>query len=118
MNHRPWPVSVIAWLLIAVGVAGSAYHFHELTPQHAFQGANVWIFVVEAVAIVCGYFLLRGKLWARWLALAWITTHFVVSFFDSWNKVAVHAVILLLFAYALFCAEARAYFRRQGTSTD
>lgn len=111
MTRRPIPITIIACLLLLVGVAGSVFHFCELGPHEAFRGANIWIFVVEFVAIVCGAFLLQGKNWARWLAMAWIAFHVVISFFDSGRKVATHVVILLLFAYFLFRSGANAYFR-------
>ena len=115
MNRRPISVTIIACLLLLVGVAGSVFHLRELGLPQAFRGENIWIFVVEFVAIVCGAFLLYGKSWARWLAMVWIAFHVVVSFFDSGRKVATHVVILLLFAYFLFRPEANAYFRRKTT---
>jgi len=113
MNKRPLTVTVIGLLQIVVGTTGFAFHLNEIKPQHALQNGNVWIFVVESVAIVGGVFLLRGNNWARWLTLAWITFHVVFSFFDSPGKVAVHALILVLFAYSLLRPEANAYFRGQ-----
>jgi hypothetical protein len=115
MNKRPVTVSIIGWLLVVVGTTGFIFHLYEVKPQHALQGGNVWIFVVELVAIVSGAFVLRGRNWARWLALAWIAFHVVFSFFNSWHQVAVHGLILLLFAYALFRPEANAYFRLRET---
>ena len=111
MTRRPISITIIACLLLLVGVAGSVFHFRELGPHEAFRGVNIWIFVVEFVAIVCGTFLLQGRNWARWLAMAWIAFHVVISFFDSGRKVATHVVSLLLFAYFLFRSEANAYFR-------
>jgi hypothetical protein len=112
MTRRPISVTIIACLLILLGVAGSIFHFRELGPHEAFRGANIWIFVVEFVAIVCGAFLLQGKNWARWLTMAWIAFHVVISFFDSGSKVVTHVVILLLFAYFLFRPESNMFFRR------
>ena len=37
----------------------------------------------SSLAIVCGVFLLRGHNWARWLALAWIAFHVVLSAFHA-----------------------------------
>jgi hypothetical protein len=116
MNRRPISITIIACLLLVVGVAGSIFHLRELGLQQAFRGENIWIFVVEFVAIVCGALLLQGKNWARWLAIAWIASHVFVSFFDSGRKVATHVVILLLFAYFLFRPEANGYFRRKETA--
>ena len=108
---RPLSVTIIGVLLIVVGVGGFAFHLHDATPRHALQGENVWILAVELVAIACGIFLLRGKNWARWLAMAWIAFHVVISFFNAWRQVAVHSVILLLFAFCLFQSGANIYFR-------
>jgi hypothetical protein len=57
--------------------------------------------------------MLRGNNWARWLALAWIAFHVVVSFFHSLQEVVVHSLLFMLIAYFLFSPEARAYFRHR-----
>jgi hypothetical protein len=111
VNKRPLSVTIVGLLQIAVGTTGFAFHLNEIKLQHAFQGGNVWIFVIESVAIVGGTLLLRGNDWGRWVTLAWITFHVVFSFFDSLGKVAGHAMILVLFAYVLFRPEANTFFR-------
>jgi hypothetical protein len=54
--------------------------------------------------------MLRGQNWARWLATGWIAFHVIVSFYHPWPQVAFHAVLLLVFAYFLFRAQANRYF--------
>lgn len=115
MNKRPVTVTIMGWLLIAVGVAGSAFHLNELK-QNAFRAENAWIFVVESVVIICGAFVLRGNNWARWLTLTWMASHVVISFWDSWQKVLAHVVFLVLMTYIFFRPEARAYFRQSETT--
>lgn len=115
MKKRPLSVTIIGWLLTAVGVFGFAYHFHEAGVHNAFRGENVWILALEIAALASGVFILRGNNWARWLALAWMGFHVAVSFLDSWQKVAVHAIFFVLIAYCLFHAGAREYFRRSET---
>ena len=116
MNKRPLTVTIIGLLLAVVGLAGFAFHLYEIKPQHALEGGNIWIFVVEVVAIVAGVFVLRGNNWARWLAVGWIAFHVAFSFLNSLRQVAVHSLILLLFACLLFRPEANAYFRRRETT--
>lgn len=116
MNKRPLAVTIIGWLMVTVGVTGFAFHLIEIKPQNVFHGENVWIFVVELVAVVSGVFVLRGSNWARWVALAWMAFHVAISFFDSWQKVSVHIVLLALIAYILFRAEARVYFGHSETA--
>jgi hypothetical protein len=115
MSKRPLTVTIIGWLLVVVGVAASAFHLNELG-QNAFRGATAWIFVVELVVIVSGVFVLRAANWARWLAVTWIGAHVVISFLNSWGQVAVHALILFLFACFLFRPESNAYFRKSETN--
>ena len=37
--------------------------------------------LTELLAMVSGAFMLRGHNWARWLALAWIIFHVILSIF-------------------------------------
>ena len=112
MKKRPLTVTIIGWLLIAVGVGASAFHLNELR-QNAFHGANAWIFIVELVVIVCGVFVLRGNNWARWLAVVWIGAHVIISFLNSWGHGAVHVLILFLLTCFLFRPESNAFFRNR-----
>ena len=108
MNRRPIAVTILAYLLIVMGAIGIAYHFGEFksTPPSEY----LLVLFVRLLAIVCGVFLLRGKSWARWLAMAWIAFHVVVSYFHSMREVAMHAVILVVFAVVLFMPAANRYF--------
>jgi hypothetical protein len=111
VNKRPITVTILACVLIAAGAVGLAYHFTEFKAPNAVHSELVWIEFVRLLAIVSGVFMLRGRDWARWLALAWIAFHVAISFFNSVREVAVHAVILALFAYFLLRPEAWRYFR-------
>jgi hypothetical protein len=117
MVKRPLQVTILGWLHIAVGVLGSAVHGKELATQPAFQADSVWVVLVSILAVVAGVFMLRGHNWARWLAMAWMAFHVIVSVFHSMRDVAIHMVLLVLFAYLLFRPEATAYFRGGETRT-
>jgi len=110
MNKRPFAVTIIGWIFIAAGAIGLAYHLTEIKPHQPFPVEDVWIFLLRVVAIVSGVFMLRGRNWARWLALAWIAFHVVLSFFHSIHQVLVHGLLFVLIGYVLFRPEARAYF--------
>jgi hypothetical protein len=111
---RPISVTLIAWLLILTGAAGIAYHITDLTSWHPFPYGNIAILLVRALAILAGVYLLRGSNWARWLAIIWIAFHVGISFFNSWSQVAVHTVVLAIFAYVLLRPAATAYFHPQN----
>ncbi len=80
----------------------------------AFHFDVVGIELIRLLAVVSGIFMLRGRNWARWLALAWIGFHVVLSFFHSLSQTAVHAVFFAVIAWCLFHAAAERYFRVRG----
>lgn len=110
MKKRPLAVTILSWLLIVVGLVGLVYHAQELDLRQPFQNDTVWVELVRVLAIVSGIFMLRGRNWARLLAMAWIAFHVVISIFHSWSQVAMHALILLVFAFFLFRPAANRYF--------
>jgi hypothetical protein len=113
MNKRPISVTIVAALYLMVGAVGFAVHGREALVRHAFQYDDAFIELTELIAIVCGVFLLQGRNWARWLALAWIAFHLAFSFFDSPQKAAIHGLFMVLIAYFLFRPDARSYFQRR-----
>ncbi len=116
LMKRPLSVTLIALLLMLSGVAGIVYHITDVKAWHPFPYEYIAILLVRVLAILAGIYLLRGSDWARWVALLWITFHLVISFFNDWSQVAVHAVVLAIFAYVLLRPAASAYFRRQRTA--
>src|SRR5262245_58672368 len=113
MKRRPLIVSIVGWLFIATGTIGLVYHLSDVKMSRPFQSELAWISLVRVLAIISGVYLLLGRSWARWLALAWITFHVVISFFHSWQQVVVHVLFFVLVAYCLHRPEARAYFDRR-----
>ena len=113
MKKRPLAISILSCVFLAAGAIGFVYHLTDFKAQQPFPYELVWISAVRLAAIVCGVFMLRGNNWARWLALAWIAFHVVVSFFLSLQQVVVHSLLFLLIAYFLFRPEAGAYFRHR-----
>ena len=102
VERRPLSVTLIGLAYLAAGAAGLLYHFREFAP---------WVMTVRAAAVVCGVFLLRGKNWARCLAVAWMAYHVVLGFYHSPVQAAVHAVFLALIIWGLYRAPAARYFR-------
>lgn len=105
-TRRPISVLVIACLYLAVGCIGFVFHFRELRHPD-----GVSIELTEGLAILAGVFMLRGKNWARWLALAWMAFHVILSAFGAFRELAMHTIIFAGIAWLLFRADARRYFR-------
>jgi hypothetical protein len=103
----PLPVIIISLALIVSGAAGLVFHLNDF---------NVWISLVRLIAVVCGVFMLRADNWARWLSLAWIAFHVILSIFHSPLQLGVHILVFAAFAYFLFRPRTNEYFR--GTMPD
>ena len=109
MNKRPDLVTAIGFVFIAVGAIEIAYHLIGF--RHPFQNDVLWVCLVNLIAVVSGIYILRGSSWARWLTLAWIAYHVILSSFHSFGKLAVHGILFAVFAYFLFRPNVTKYFR-------
>ncbi|HEX6822393.1 MAG TPA: hypothetical protein VF123_10085 [Candidatus Sulfotelmatobacter sp.] len=101
---------VVSALLIVAGAAGLIFHLADLKGAHAVSYDLVLVSFVRLMAVVIGMFMLTGRNWARWLAMAWITFHVIVSAFHPVGELAVHLVLFGVFAVALFHRAAAQYF--------
>jgi hypothetical protein len=109
MNKRPLSVTIIGCIFIAAGIVGFAYHvteFRTLPPLEYF-----WVCLLRLLALLGGVFVLRGKNWARWLVLAWLAYHVVLSAFHPLAELIMHGVLLAVIAFLLLRPRASAYFR-------
>ncbi|MCU1261762.1 MAG: Quinone oxidoreductase, partial [Bryobacterales bacterium] len=91
-----------------------AYHFTGIQAGGAFQYDVVWAEVVELLAIIAGAFMLRGHNWARWLALAWMAFHVVLSAFHAFREFAIHCLFCAVIAWLLFRPKVARYFHPAG----
>jgi hypothetical protein len=110
-NHRPVAVTILAWLYIGVGTVGFFAHLTELHARNAFRFDGIWIELTELAAVLCGSFMLRGHNWARWLAVAWIALHVVLSGLEAFRGFVVHCLFCAAIAWILFRPDAGRYFR-------
>jgi hypothetical protein len=110
-NMRPVSVTILAWVYIAVGAIGFVSHLSEIHPSSAFQYDGIWIEAVEVLAIVCGTFMLRRHNWTRWLAIAWMAFHVVLSAFGAFHEFAIHALLCATITWLVFRPPAVRYFR-------
>jgi hypothetical protein len=111
-NKQPLSVTILGYVYIGVGSIGFVYHLREILARHAFHYDDLLVELTEFVAIVCGAFMLRGHTFARWIALAWIAFHVVLSAFHPFHEFAIHCLLCVAIAWVLFRPEAARYFRR------
>ena len=105
---RPFEVVVAGWLFILVGISSTVHHLWGAS----FDRWTLLIILVGLAAIMGGIFLLRGARWARWLLLAWLAVHVVISAFNSLSLLLQHVVLLIVFGYVLLGPPTRKYFQR------
>lgn len=118
MKKRPLSVLIISCLFLASGAVGVVHHLTEFKISKPLESDLVWPSLVVLLAIVSGTFMLLGRNWARWLALAWIAFHAVISFFHSMQQAVVHGLLFVLIAYFLFRPDVRAYFNPREAASD
>ncbi len=110
-KKRPLSVIIISCVYILAGAIGFAYHFTEFLAPNPFQYDIVGIALVRLTAVVCGVYMLLGHNWARWVALAWIALHVILSAFHSLPQFAIHCLFLAVITWFLFRPEVTRYFR-------
>lgn len=106
----PITVTILAWLYIAVGALSTAAHYADFRTHRPMVNEVVWITALGAAAVIAGVFMLSGRNWARWLAVAWIGAHVAISAIPPRHGLLVHSAMLVLFSYLLFRRPAREYF--------
>ena len=104
---RPLQVTITGGLFIVAGLVGLVYHLSERPLDHWI----VLISIIRIIAVVGGVFLLIGHNWARWLMLAWLAFHVVVSAFHSLSEFMSHVVLLMIVGYALLGPLTSKYFQ-------
>ena len=110
VKQRPLSITLISFLFIIAGAVGIIYHASELkdvaTPEVSL------VLFVRLLAIIGGIFTLRGANWARWLLLAWIIYHVILSFFHSTAEVIMHFILAIVVVVSLFHPKANSYFKK------
>jgi hypothetical protein len=114
MKGRPLPVIIVSILFIISGVAGIVYHLKEFFEPGAELYELLWIQLVRVLAIVCGILLLIPVNWARWLAIAWLMYHIVISALHSTPEMIAHIVFLLVVIVLLYMPESSVFFRKKN----
>ena len=113
-KRRPLSIVLFGLLFIVTGSAGLVYHLADFNPRHPFQPELILVSLVRILAIVGGLFLLLGHNWARWLLIAWMAFHVIISFPHP-QQLIVHGLLFALLLYILFRPPASAFFQNAKT---
>ncbi|MEW6511044.1 MAG: hypothetical protein AB1428_08820 [Bacteroidota bacterium] len=101
MCKQPLSHIVLGWLFILAGAVGFAYHATEINVQAPLDPQLILALTVRLIAIAGGIFLLRGAGRTRWLPIAWMAYHAIVSAFHSLDEPGFHVGILAIVSYFL-----------------
>src|SRR5258705_11828577 len=102
MKNRPLAVIIVSVLFIITGCVGFVYHIKDLFESNARPNELIWILFLRILAVVCGLLLLFRISWARWLAIAWLAYHILISAFNSTSEMIAHVVFLIIVSVLLF----------------
>lgn len=113
MRKRPLSITAVGLLFLVTGIVTFGFHLSRSWGRDAMQPDMLLVLSISLLALVAGIFMLAGSNWARWLALAWLAFHVVISALNSWRETAVHALLLALIAWLLLRPEAARWFTHQ-----
>ena len=113
MKDRPLPVIIVSVLFILAGCVGFVYHVREFSEPNNNLYELIWILILRILAIVCGILLLFRINWARWVTIAWLIYHIIISAFNSTSEMIAHIVFLILVSVLLFLPVSSAYFQNK-----
>jgi ABC-type uncharacterized transport system permease subunit len=110
MKTCPPTITLLSFLFVAIGVISTAVHVWQFKIVRPTFLEEVGVYAIGALAVVAGIYMLRGRNWARWLALGWICLHVIVAAFNQPIGLVIHVVFVALLAWLLFRRESQQWF--------
>jgi hypothetical protein len=114
MPRRPLSITIISWLFILFGsialVGGVVRGGGSDLVSHWY------VHLSRLLQIVAGVFMLYGRNWARWLLVAWIAFHIIISALHSALFLLMHVLIFSVILFFVFRRQASRYFNAEGVS--
>jgi uncharacterized membrane protein len=107
-------VTILSWIYIVMGTVGFIYHLRDFSKYSPFHSDVLLVASIRILAVVAGYFMLHGRNWARWTAILWIAAHVVLSFYNSWQQVTMHAFFFAIITLLLTRPAANDFFRNSS----
>lgn len=119
MKDRPLSITIIGWFFIISGCIALLSALLPMgdatTAERVADFKSHWmVHLAHLAQLVSGLFMLRGHNWARWLLVAWIAFHIVISALHSFLQLALHVIIFSVILFFLFRRPAAEYFASRG----
>ena len=113
VKSRPLPILIVAILFIIVGIVGFSSHIKDFFVPSETLYEIVLVQLLRVFAFFCGILLLRANNSGRWLSIAWILSHIVISAFHSTSETIAHIVLLIVVSILLFLPSSSTYFQKK-----
>jgi hypothetical protein len=110
MRKRPLSITAVGLLFLLTGAIAFGFHLWRGWSRGEIRSDVLLVLAVSLLAVVAGIFMLLGSNWARWLALAWLAFHVVISALNSWRETVMHALLFALIAWLLLRPQAGQWF--------
>jgi hypothetical protein len=129
MKKRPTPVTVVAWILIVVGISSLVAMTLTLNNPATLDLMSrsllpislqyVLAYAGFLVTIVSGIVMLKGRNWGRLLYVVWSAIGSLIGLATSPLKLAMipGIVVFLIFTFFLFRPSANAYFQADPSAS-
>jgi hypothetical protein len=109
MPRRPLSITIISWLFIIFGSIALIGGLVTTDLQ-----SHWYVHLSRLLQIVAGVFMLYGRNWARWLLVAWIAFHIIISALHSVLFLLMHVAIFSVILFFVFRRRTSAYFNAEG----
>jgi hypothetical protein len=114
MKKCPLPVLIVAITLMIAGIVGFLYHLKEFADPDQKLYVTLLVELLRIIAFASGLLLLRANNLGRWLAIAWVLLHVVISAFHSVGETIMHIAVLLIVCILLFLPVSSNYFNKKN----
>jgi hypothetical protein len=108
--QRPRSITIISWIFIVFGTIALL----SGVVRGGDLASHWYVHLSRFLQIVAGVFMLYGRNWARWLLVAWIAFHIIISAFHSALFLLMHVVIFSIILFFVFRRPAAAIFNAEG----
>ena len=138
MNKRPRAVTFIGWFWRVGGIAGMVLAlpltiwYQDILGDYAVEATLrlsstvlfLWMFFASLLCLICGNGILKGRSWARILALAYcvFATLIAAVMYQGhplyWFNLIGNLAFIVIMWFFLFSPHATVFFREAGLETS
>ena len=111
---RPISVTIVAWIVIVLGVAGAFLMLPGISKAPLTSMQITFAYTGLAVSALSGLFMLGGKNWSRWLYVVWCILGLAYALTTVPNPLLLipGALKTAIIAFVLFRKPANLFFLR------